>query len=181
MPQIPLSLANSVAATADAARQYFGEDARTVTPRRLVTTMGVMNLAAALVAGLPLCHGSGGLTAHYRLGARTAGAPIMLGVVFVAMGLLGGTTLIPVLRLIPHGALGVLLAYVGIQHVFLARDVRGARAWAIVSIVALVAAVTQNLAFGFAAGFVAQSADTVITRVRGRGRRRNRQVTRVPR
>ncbi|HET7089205.1 MAG TPA: putative sulfate/molybdate transporter, partial [Anaerolineae bacterium] len=38
VPQIPLSLANSVFATADAARQYFGAQAERVSPRRLMTT-----------------------------------------------------------------------------------------------------------------------------------------------
>ena len=90
LPQIPLSLANSIYSTEDAARQYFGANAAHVEARRLLTTMGLSNVAAALFGGVPVCHGCGGLTAHYRLGARTGGAPLMLGVFFLLFGLLGG-------------------------------------------------------------------------------------------
>lgn len=154
LPQIPLSLANSIFSTEDAARQYFGPAASQVTARRLLTTMGLSNIAAALVGGVPVCHGCGGLTAHYRLGARTGGAPLMLGVFFLLFGLLGGQTLLPWLQLIPAATLGVLLAYVGVQHGWLARDLTGWREWLPALTVALIAFVTRNLAIGFAVGSV---------------------------
>lgn len=154
LPQIPLSLANSVFATEDAARQYFGPSAVHVTSRRLLTTMGLSNIAAALVGGVPVCHGCGGLTAHYRLGARTGGAPLMLGAFFLLLGLLGGKTLLPVLQLIPLPFLGVLLAYVGVQHGLLARDLSGWGEWLPALTVAVIAWFTRNLATGFAAGAV---------------------------
>jgi MFS superfamily sulfate permease-like transporter len=154
LPQIPLSLANSIYSTKDAARQYFGANAAHVTARRLLTTMGLSNIAAALFGGVPVCHGCGGLTAHYRLGARTGGAPLMLGVFFLLFGLLGGQTLLPLLQLIPLAILGVLLAYVGIQHGLLARDLKGWREWLPALTVALIGFLTRNLAVGFAAGAV---------------------------
>ncbi|HKZ83681.1 MAG TPA: putative sulfate/molybdate transporter [Anaerolineae bacterium] len=154
VPQIPLSLANSVFATADAARQYFGVQAGHVSPRRLMTTMGINNTLVALVGGVPVCHGCGGLTAHYRLGARTRGAPLMLGVGFLALGVLGGETLLPLLRLIPFPTLGVLLAYVGFQHMLLARDLRGWREWSPALLIALITFHTGNLAIGAALGIV---------------------------
>ena len=136
LPQIPLSLANSVYATRDAAAQYFGDEAsHRVTATRLLGTMSVMNVMAAAFGGVPLCHGCGGLTAHYRLGART-----------------GGAALVPLARLIPYAVLGVLLVYVGVQHLLLARDVRGAADWTVVAAIAIAAVATQNLAIGFAVG-----------------------------
>lgn len=152
LPQIPLSLANSVYATADAAHQYFGPEAKSVTPRRLLTTMGLANVAAALFGGVPVCHGCGGLTAHYRLGARTGSAPLVLGIAFLLLGLLGGATLLPLLKLIPFAALGVLLAYVGVQHGLLAKDLRGWPEWSPALTVAITTWFTRNLAVGFAAG-----------------------------
>ncbi len=152
LPQAPLSLANSVFATQDAARQYFGPAAKHVTPRRLLSTMGISNVAAALFGGVPVCHGCGGLTAHYRLGARTGGAPLILGLFFLLLGLLGGQTLLPILRLVPFPILGLLLAYVGVQHGLLARDLRGWREWLPALAVAATAWLTRNLASGFAAG-----------------------------
>ncbi len=152
LPQVPLTLANAVYATSDAAQQYFHEQAVRVTPRRLTATMAVGNILAAATGGVPVCHGSGGLTAHYRLGARTAGAPLMMGAVFIALGVLGGRTLLPVLRLIPLAALGVLLAYIGAQHMLLARDLRGWREWTPALVVAAAALLTRNLGYGFVAG-----------------------------
>jgi MFS superfamily sulfate permease-like transporter len=152
LPQIPLSLANSIYSTEDAAQQYFGASATHVTAQRLLTTMGLSNIAAALFGGVPVCHGCGGLTAHYRLGARTGGAPLMLGVFFLLFGLLGGQSLLPLLQLIPMAILGVLLAYVGVQHGLLARDLKGWCEWLPALTVALVGFLTRNLALGFAAG-----------------------------
>lgn len=149
LPQIPLSLGNSIYATADAARQYFGKRANHVTERRLMLTMGVNDLVAAMIGGIPVCHGCGGVTAHYRMGARSGGAPLMIGAVFLLLGLLGGEAAMHVLSLIPFPVLGVLLAYVGWQHLLLARDLHGVREWVVASIVIVLAILTSNLAIGF--------------------------------
>lgn len=149
LPQIPLSMGNSVYATADAARQYFDEKATHVTERRLMLTMGFNDLVAALIGGVPVCHGCGGLTAHYRLGARSGGAPLMLGSIFLALAVFGGQTVMNVFRMIPFPVLGVLLAYVGFQHMLLARDLRGRQAWLTALLVLTLAIWTSNLAIGF--------------------------------
>jgi SulP family sulfate permease len=178
LPQIPLSLANSVYATRDAAAQYFGDEARErVTATRLLGTMSVMNVMAAVFGGVPLCHGCGGLTAHYRLGARTGGAPLMIGALFLAMGLAGGAALVPLARLIPYAVLGVLLVYVGVQHLLLARDVRGAADWTVVAAIALAAVATQNLAIGFAAGLAVRVVMAVLASLRRTAARRSRSET----
>jgi SulP family sulfate permease len=152
IPQIPLSLGNSIYATADAAREYFGQRASHVTERKLMLSMGMMDALTAALGGVPLCHGCGGLTAHYRLGARTGGAPLMLGAIFLVLGLFGGEASMQILRLLPFPVLGVLLAYVGFQHMLLARDLRGWRAWLTALLVLALAMWTSNLAIGFATG-----------------------------
>src|SRR3989304_730120 len=60
LPQLPLTLGNSVVSTAAVAQEYFGERAVRVTPRTLLRDMGLANLAAGLGGGIPLCHGAGG-------------------------------------------------------------------------------------------------------------------------
>jgi len=67
---------------------------------------------------------------------------------------LGGETLLPLLRLIPFPTLGVLLAYVGFQHMLLARDLRGWREWSPALLIALITFHTGNLAIGAALGIV---------------------------
>lgn len=149
LPQIPLSLGNSIYATADAARQYFGEKAAHVTERKLMLTMGATDAMTALIGGMPLCHGCGGLTSHYRLGARSGGAPLMLGTIFLLLGLFGGSASMQVFGLIPFPVLGVLLAYVGLQHALLARDLRGLQAWLTALLVLGLTIWLGNLALGF--------------------------------
>jgi SulP family sulfate permease len=149
LPQIPLSLGNSIYATADVARKYFGDKADRVTERNLMLTMAASDTVTAVVGGVPVCHGSGGLTAHYRLGARTGGAPLMIGGIFLALALLGSQASLQIIQVIPFPILGVLLAYVGFQHMLLARDLRGIQAWAIALLVLLLSVLTNNLAIGF--------------------------------
>lgn len=129
LPQLPLSFANSCLAPADAARTYFGERARRVTPGRLATTLGLANLAGGSVAGMPVCHGAGGMTAHYSMGARTAGAPLVAGTVLVVLAVALGSSLAVLLPGFPLPILAGLLAGAGLLHVGLLRDLRGTREW----------------------------------------------------
>lgn len=116
VPQLPLTLGNSVIATSDAARSYFGVRARKVTPRALCSTIAAGNLWAGLAGGLPMCHGCGGLTAHYRLGARTPLATAIVGGSLIAVALLFGGAALEARSIIPYAIFGVLLAYVGVEH-----------------------------------------------------------------
>lgn len=125
LPQLPLSLANSCLATADAARTYFGERASRVRAGRLATTLGAASLVGGAIGGMPVCHGAGGLTAHYAFGARTAGAPIVIGSALVGVALLLGDGLAPLLAAFPLSILAGLLAAAGLLHVGLLRDLRG--------------------------------------------------------
>lgn len=154
LPQIPLTLGNAVFATVDTARQYFGDGAARVTPRNLLKSMGGFQLLAALVGGVPVCHGCGGLTAHYKFGARSGLAPILLGSACLGLALFVDGNVLPILSLIPYPVLGVMLAFVGIQHGMLARDVRSWGEWGIVATIAAVGCATQNLAIGFGLGIL---------------------------
>ncbi|MGB9593400.1 MAG: putative sulfate/molybdate transporter [Anaerolineae bacterium] len=158
LPQIPLTLGNAVFATADTARQYFGDGAARVTPRNLLKSMGGFQLLAALIGGVPVCHGCGGLTAHYKLGARSGLAPFLLGSACLALALFVDGNVLPLLSLIPYPVLGALLAFVGVQHGMLARDVRSWREWGIIVAVAAVGYATQNLALGFGLGISLEQA-----------------------
>ena len=75
IPQIPLTLGNAIIGTTDAVKSLFGEGGqiKRATNRGFATSMGLANLGAGFLAGMPVCHGAGGLAAHYRFGARTGG------------------------------------------------------------------------------------------------------------
>lgn len=130
LPQLPLTFANSCLATADAARTYFGPAADRVRPGRLALTLGVANLLAGAISGMPVCHGAGGMTAHRSFGARTGGAPIMLGSVLLALGVAIGASLAAALAGFPLPILAGLLAVAGLLHIALLKDLRQPSDWA---------------------------------------------------
>jgi sulfate permease, SulP family len=150
--QLPLTFGNSIVATADAERNYFGAQASRVRPNRLAASIGTWNLAAGLAGGLPMCHGAGGVTAHYKLGARTAAATLSAGVIFAALGLTLGDSLPALLQVLAPGALAGMLLFVAIQHALLAASLERASERLIAAGVGAVTVATGNLAIGFGAG-----------------------------
>jgi SulP family sulfate permease len=165
LPQVALSFANSCLAPADAARVYFGERARRVTPGRLSTTLGVANLASGSIAGMPVCHGAGGLTAHYSLGARTAGAPLVMGGTLITLAIVFGSGLAELLPGFPLPVLAGLLAGAGLLHIALLRDLRGAREWGVALIVGGIG-FGSNLAVGLVVGLVLWWLPQLLARLR---------------
>jgi hypothetical protein len=155
LPQAPLSFANSCLATADAARVYFGEEkAKPVKPGRLATSLGLANLFAGSISGMPVCHGAGGMTAHYSFGARTAAAPFALGVGLLGLAVGFGSCLAGVLPAFPLPILAAMLATAGILHIGLLRDLRAVRDWVLALLVGLVG-FEVNLLWALAAGLAA--------------------------
>jgi sulfate permease, SulP family len=154
LPQAPLSFANSCLATADAARVYFGEDGARVRPGRLATTFGTANLLAGAISGMPVCHGAGGMTAHYKFGARTAAAPLIMGASILVLAVGFGAGLAQVLPAFPLPVLAGLLATAGLLHIALLRDLQGARDWTLALLVGGIG-FEVNLLWALAAGLAA--------------------------
>jgi sulfate permease, SulP family len=124
VPQLPLTFGNAVVASSDLAHEYFGDRASRVTPSTVCVSAGVGNVVSALGGGMPMCHGAGGLTAHYRLGARTAGMNVMLGGVLIALGLFLAPQIPVILGTLPVWVLSAFLVYAGIRHALLVADLR---------------------------------------------------------
>jgi sulfate permease, SulP family len=154
LPQLPLSFANSCLATADAARVYFGERALRVTPGRLASTFGSANLLAGALGGMPVCHGAGGMTAHYSFGARTGAAPLAVGAGIVTLAVAFGAGLAELLPAFPLPILAGLLAAAGLLHIGLLRDLRGRHDWALALLVGAVG-FQVNLLVALALGLAA--------------------------
>ncbi|MFL6090469.1 MAG: putative sulfate/molybdate transporter [Aeromicrobium sp.] len=153
IPQVPLTFANSCLATADAARTYFGDAASRVRPGRLAMSLGVANLLAAAVSGMPICHGAGGMTAHRAFGARTWRAPALIGATLVVLALGVGAGLATLLGAFPIPILAGLLAVAGLLHIALLRDLTKPAHWAIALAIGVVGFLT-NLAFALGAGLI---------------------------
>lgn len=153
LPQVPLSFANSCLATADTARAYFGAAARRVRPGRLAITIGVANLFAGSISGMPVCHGAGGMTAHRTFGARSGGAPIMLGGALIALALGVGAGLAGALSGFPVPILAGMLTTAGLLHIALLRDLRGPWQW-LLAVAVGVTGFLSNLAVALVSALV---------------------------
>jgi SulP family sulfate permease len=151
LPQIPMTLGNAVIANADLSREYFGQDSERVTYRALCISMSLANFLSFLVGGMPLCHGAGGLAAHYRFGAQTAGSNLMIGFIFVVLALFLGIHALAIVYLVPMAVLGVLLVFAGSQLALTVIDMRQRKDLFVV-LVMLGITVASNLAVGFVAG-----------------------------
>lgn len=151
LPQIPLSLGNSVIATSQVTRDLFPE--RCASVRKIGLTYGAMNLVAPWLGGVPVCHGCGGLVGFYGFGARTGGAPVLYGLLYVILGLFFAPGFTEVVRVFPMPVLGVVLLFEGINLMTLVRDVAHERSALWVSLA--VAAATIGLPYGYVVGLVA--------------------------
>lgn len=151
LPQLPMTLGNAVIANADLSREYFEADSKRVTYRALCISQGLANLLSFLVGGMPMCHGAGGLAAHYRFGARTAGSNILIGAIFVILALFLGTHSLTVVYLLPMSVLGVLLIFAGSQLALTIIDLNE-RKDLFVALAILGITLASNLAVGFVVG-----------------------------
>ena len=151
VPQLPMTVGNAVVANADLSREYFGAQSHRVTYRGLTISMGLANLVSSAIGGMPLCHGAGGLAAHYRFGARTAGSNLMIGSLFILLGLLFGRHALVFLHLLPMAVLGVLLIFAGAQLAMTIMDLQ-TRKEIFVCMLIMGITLATNLAAGFLVG-----------------------------
>jgi len=113
LPQVPLTLGNALIATVEQANRLFPE--RPVTERRVAFSTGLMNLGSGLIGGVPMCHGAGGMAGHVQFGARTGAAPILIGILLLAGGVLFADSVSVFFKAFPLPVLGVILFLAGAQ------------------------------------------------------------------
>jgi hypothetical protein len=161
IPQIPLSLGNSILATRQVAEDLFPE--RQITIRKLSFTYATMNLVNPWFGGVPTCHGSGGLAGHYTFGARTGGSLIIYGSIFLIIGLFFASGFQQVVEVFPLPVLGVLLFFEALALIRLVRgEASDAGSFFIVLLVGLIA---SGVPYGYAIALVV---GTVLYRLRER-------------
>lgn len=165
VPQFALTFGNSVVATENTARILFAERAHRVTVRALCISIGLVNLATAAILGSPMCHGSGGITAHYRFGARTPKSSYVIGGVCIVLALFGSAA-VGLLNLIPLAILGVFLVYVGVQHAAYVRDLFGRWPQLLIAACVGVIAFITNLMWGTLVGLALEGICWLVTRRR---------------
>ena len=150
LPQIPLSLGNSILATRQIVKDFFPEVDLSV--RKIGLTYAVMNLINPFIGGVPTCHGSGGVAGHYAFGGRTGGSVVIYGSVFLLLGLFFGGAFTEVVKVFPLPLLGVLLLFEAIYLIVLIGDV--AATATDLRLAALVGACAAFLPYGYVVGLV---------------------------
>ncbi|HEX4152317.1 MAG TPA: putative sulfate/molybdate transporter [Steroidobacteraceae bacterium] len=113
LPQLPLTLGNAIIAIGEENNRLFPD--RPVKENSVAISTGIMNLGSALCGGVPMCHGAGGMAGHVAFGARTGGAPIILGTILLCMALFFGDSIAAILGFFPKAVLGVILFLTGAQ------------------------------------------------------------------
>jgi len=151
LPQIPLSLGNSILATRQVAQDLFPERAP-LTIRKISFTYALMNLVNPFFGGFPVCHGSGGMVGHYAFGARTGGSVVIYGGLFLVLGLFFSQGFAEVVQIFPLPVLGVLLLFEALSLATLLRDVSAERADLLVAL--LVGLLCAGLPYGYLVGLV---------------------------
>jgi MFS superfamily sulfate permease-like transporter len=113
VPQIPLTLGNALIAITEENNRLFPD--RPVTEGTVAKSTGWMNLAGAAFGGVPICHGAGGMAGHVAFGARTGGAPIILGLILLTLAFCFSSSISAVFGVFPQTILGVILFLTGAQ------------------------------------------------------------------
>jgi MFS superfamily sulfate permease-like transporter len=150
LPQAALTVGNAVLATAEEHNRLFPE--REVTVRELAFDHAALNSFAALVGGVPMCRGAGGMAGHVRFGARTGGSLVILGVTLLLVALVFSESVAVLFRLFPPAVLGVILLLGGLELA----GAKGAQfeGWERVVMVLTAGLSLVNVGVGYAVGIV---------------------------
>ena len=148
--QIFLTLSNAVIATKIAVNERFK---RKISDENLALNMGLMNLIAAPLGCIPLCHGVGGFIAQYVYGARTGGSMIIEGVIELTSAILFSNIVVQIFSKFPLSIVGAMLIPVSIELGESVTKLRNPAEIATAIIVAITSYLT-NLGIGFTTGII---------------------------
>lgn len=152
IPQIPLSVLNSVIAVCKLSKDLF--PAMEVSATSVSVSVGLMNLVGCWFGAMPVCHGAGGLAGQYRFGGRSGASVVFLGLGKLVLGLVFGNYFVRILSQFPIGILGVLLLFAGIELAMASRDMNTKEESFVMLVCAAVSLTGSSAALGFGCGIV---------------------------
>lgn len=152
IPQIPLSVLNSVIAVCKLSGDLFPE--RELSATKVSISVGIMNLVGCWFGAMPVCHGAGGLAGQYRFGARSGLSVVILGLGKLIIGLVFGNSFVRILGEFPIGILGVLLLFAGIELAMASRDMNSKEDSFVMLVCAAVSLTGSSSALGFGCGIL---------------------------
>ncbi|KAK6914950.1 Molybdate transporter 1/2 [Dillenia turbinata] len=152
IPQIPLSILNSVIAVCKLSADLFPD--RELSATTVSVSVGAMNLVGCWFGAMPVCHGAGGLAGQYRFGGRSGLSVVFLGIGKLVLGLVFGNSFVRILSQFPIGILGVLLLFAGIELAMASRDMNTKEDSFVMLVCAAVSLTGSSAAMGFGCGIV---------------------------
>ncbi|CBI36231.3 unnamed protein product, partial [Vitis vinifera] len=134
IPQIPLSILNSVIAVCKLSADLFPD--REVSVTSVSVSVGVMNLVGCWFGAMPVCH------------------VVFLGLGKLLIGLVFGNSFVRILGQFPIGILGVLLLFAGIELAMASRDMNTKEESFVMLVCAAVSMTGSSAALGFGCGIL---------------------------
>lgn len=150
LPQLPLSLSNSIIATRQTIGDLFPQ--RSVTIKRIGITYSIANVVMPWFSGIPVCHGCGGLAGHYALGGRTGGSVVIYGSLYLIIGLFFSDAFSELVQVFPKPILGVVLMFEALTLLLFMQDQMQSRRD--LTIALLVAMMAFTLPQGYVVGLL---------------------------
>lgn len=150
LPQLPLSISNSVIATRQTIVDFFPE--KKMSLKRIGFTYSLMNIIAPFAGGIPTCHGAGGLAGHYTFGARTGGSVVLYGTMYLVLGFFFSNGFSAVIKVFPLPILGVILLVESLALMVLAKDIAGSKKDLFICL--LVALIAFAVPHGYVVGLI---------------------------
>ncbi|KAH7547348.1 hypothetical protein FEM48_Zijuj01G0300200 [Ziziphus jujuba var. spinosa] len=152
IPQIPLSILNSVIAVCKLSGDLFPE--REASAKSVSISVGIMNFVGCWFGAMPVCHGAGGLAGQYRFGGRSGASVVFLGMGKLVLALFFGNSFVSILNQFPIGILGVLLLFAGIELAMASRDMNSKEESFVMLVCAAVSLTGSSAALGFGCGIL---------------------------
>ena len=151
IPQLPLSVLNSVIAVCKLSSDLF--PAKNCSVTSVSVTVGLMNLVGCWFGAMPCCHGAGGLAGQYKFGGRSGGSVAILGAAKLVLGFVVGSSLVKLLNQFPVGVLGVLLLFAGLELAMACREM-ASKEESFVMLLCAAVSLGSSAAIGFVCGIV---------------------------
>lgn len=150
LPQLPLSLSNSIFATNQTIKDLFPD--KQISIRKIGFTYGIMNLINPFFGGVPTCHGAGGIAGHYTFGARTGGSLIIYGSFYLFFGFFFSNGISNLINIFPMPMLGVILFFEGISLMLLIKDLLGSKNDLFIALI--VGMICLSINYGYMVGLI---------------------------
>lgn len=113
--QLPLTALNSIIAVTHLAGELL-PSVPTPSETSIGLSVAVMNAVSCPFGAMPTCHGSGGLAAQHKFGARSGASVIMLGAFKLVLGLaFNDAWLVKLLEKFPKAFLGIMVCAAGVE------------------------------------------------------------------